>query len=218
MHSHQIVHLDITPANLMQDNSDSLVLIDFGLSHYLHPSIPALTTARGTAGYIAPELLNRPSSVDAKVDIYSAGIILGQMLNGYLPSDLGLHFLGGLAVRRDTTEQIVNNINEFLLTRCTSETYSSHPPTTTRRNDPYPQVLYHAAELLARMLVTDPCLRPSAEECMQSQFLTARVEQFVNTQRSMVQERVRVFCYYREQARCGYGLSFGGYREVERYR
>ncbi|RUS21138.1 kinase-like domain-containing protein, partial [Endogone sp. FLAS-F59071] len=225
MHNHQIIHLDVTPSNLMQDNSDSLVLIDFGLSHQVHPSIPALTTARGTAGYIAPELFNCPSSIDAKVDIYSAGIILGQMLDGYLPSDLGLHLLGGLAVRCDTTEQIAMNINEFLLTRRTSGTYSSYPPTTTH-SDPYPQVLYHAAELLAGMLMTDPCLRPSAKECLQSQFLTAKVEQFVDTQRNVVQERVRVFCYYREQARCGYGFGgsyggssyFGGYREVERYR
>ncbi|KAI8841723.1 hypothetical protein BC829DRAFT_451614 [Chytridium lagenaria] len=104
LHRLNIAHLDVTPANLMRDPSISspshnLVLIDYGLSRRCtstpHPQ------GRGTCGYIAPEILDGTGSC-TQADMYSAGIILGQLLEPYLPG-MSLQYLGSRLVRPTTT-------------------------------------------------------------------------------------------------------------------
>ena len=84
LHSLQITHRDLKPENILMTSkteNTELKLCDFGLSCI---AVSEITQFCGSAGYIAPEILqNMPHT--SKVDIYSAGIILYVILSGTHP-------------------------------------------------------------------------------------------------------------------------------------
>nr|XP_048330097.1 rust resistance kinase Lr10-like isoform X2 [Ziziphus jujuba var. spinosa] len=78
----QILHFDIKPHNILLDENFIPKISDFGLARLspLHNSIVSLTAARGTMGYIAPELFYKNiGAVSNKVDVYSFGMLLMEM-------------------------------------------------------------------------------------------------------------------------------------------
>lgn len=84
MHSQGVFHRDIKPENVMFRNPDEIVLTDFGLADFYRKDGSYLFTSCGTPGYCAPELLLN-KAYDLKVDIFSVGIVLYQMLCGQIP-------------------------------------------------------------------------------------------------------------------------------------
>ncbi|KAM4080202.1 hypothetical protein ACB094_09G174100 [Castanea mollissima] len=78
----QILHFDIKPHNILLDEKFTPKVSDFGLAK-LYPtdkSIVSLTAARGTLGYIAPELFYKNiGGVSYKADVYSFGMLLLEM-------------------------------------------------------------------------------------------------------------------------------------------
>ncbi|KAI8029832.1 Rust resistance kinase Lr10 [Camellia lanceoleosa] len=78
----QILHFDIKPHNILLDENFTPKLSDFGLAK-LYPtndSIVSLTAARGTMGYMAPELFYKNiGGVSYKADVYSFGMLLMEM-------------------------------------------------------------------------------------------------------------------------------------------
>ncbi|KAJ6377941.1 hypothetical protein OIU78_028216 [Salix suchowensis] len=72
-----IIHCDIKPQNILMGDFWTTKISDFGLAKLLVPDqTRTLTIARGTPGYMAPEWtkINTPTSV--KVDVYSYGVVL----------------------------------------------------------------------------------------------------------------------------------------------
>nr|KYP33138.1 putative receptor-like protein kinase At5g39020 family [Cajanus cajan] len=78
----QILHFDIKPHNILLDENFIPKVSDFGLAK-LYPvdnSIVTLTAARGTLGYMAPELFYKNvGGVSYKADVYSFGMLLMEM-------------------------------------------------------------------------------------------------------------------------------------------
>ncbi|KAA8546986.1 hypothetical protein F0562_003415 [Nyssa sinensis] len=86
LHSHQIIHRDLKPENILLSSPESdavLKIADFGLSRILHPGDYAETVC-GSSIYMAPEILQF-QRYDEKVDMWSVGAILFELLNGYPP-------------------------------------------------------------------------------------------------------------------------------------
>ncbi|XP_024023696.1 rust resistance kinase Lr10-like [Morus notabilis] len=80
----QILHFDIKPHNILLDENFFPKVSDFGLARLcpLDHSIVSLTAARGTIGYIAPELFYKNiGGVSYKADVYSFGMLLMEMAN-----------------------------------------------------------------------------------------------------------------------------------------
>ncbi|PRQ32550.1 putative glycerophosphodiester phosphodiesterase, protein kinase RLK-Pelle-LRK10L-2 family [Rosa chinensis] len=78
----QILHFDLKPHNILLDENFTTKVSDFGLAR-LYPldnSIVSLTAARGTIGYMAPELFYKNiGGVSYKADVYSFGMLMLEM-------------------------------------------------------------------------------------------------------------------------------------------
>lgn len=85
LHENGIVHRDLKPENLLyysQDEDSKIMISDFGLSKMVDNGI--MSTACGTPGYVAPEVLaQKPYS--RAVDCWSIGVITYILLCGYPP-------------------------------------------------------------------------------------------------------------------------------------
>ncbi|CAO2185345.1 unnamed protein product [Urochloa humidicola] len=86
----RILHFDIKPHNILLDYNFNPKISDFGLAKQCarDQSIVTLTAARGTMGYIAPEIYSRNfGGISYKSDVYSFGMLVLEMVSGKRNSD-----------------------------------------------------------------------------------------------------------------------------------
>ena len=84
-HSRGIIHRDIKPHNIMVLRDGSVKVADFGIARVSSGGHSTLTQeALGSVHYISPEQA-RGSHIDARSDLYSAGVVLYEMITGRLP-------------------------------------------------------------------------------------------------------------------------------------
>ncbi|XP_019177989.1 PREDICTED: rust resistance kinase Lr10-like [Ipomoea nil] len=87
----RILHFDIKPRNILLDQNFNPKISDFGQAKLCskEKSIVSMTAARGTMGYIAPEVFSRNfGNVSYKSDVYSFGMLLLEMVGGKKKSDI----------------------------------------------------------------------------------------------------------------------------------
>ncbi len=83
-HSRGIIHRDIKPHNIMILRDGSVKVADFGIARLSSTQNTLTQQTLGSVHYISPEQA-KGSSVDARTDIYSLGVVMYEMLTGRLP-------------------------------------------------------------------------------------------------------------------------------------
>jgi eukaryotic-like serine/threonine-protein kinase len=85
-HDAGIVHRDIKPENVLIADDGTVKVADFGLARAVTTTGNTATQGilMGTVSYLAPELVTN-GSADARSDVYSAGIVLYELLTGVKP-------------------------------------------------------------------------------------------------------------------------------------
>ena len=78
-----IIHRDIKPENLLLNEGGRVLLADYGWSNF-NMEGDVRKTFCGTPEYIAPEMLMKKGH-DTRVDIWSIGILMFELLSGYSP-------------------------------------------------------------------------------------------------------------------------------------
>ncbi|XP_006629432.2 mitogen-activated protein kinase kinase kinase 12 isoform X1 [Lepisosteus oculatus] len=83
LHLHKIIHRDLKSPNMLITYDDLVKISDFGTSKELSDKSTKMSFA-GTVAWMAPEVI-RNEPVSEKVDIWSFGVVLWEMLTGEIP-------------------------------------------------------------------------------------------------------------------------------------
>ena len=135
-HSQEVLHRDIKPSNIMVGDGDRVKVMDFGIARIMGSGHLTGTGLKvGTLYYMSPEQITTPRDVDLRSDIYSAGIVMYEMLCGRLPFALD-----------DTSEY-----------RIQKEIVENQLPDPRGYN---PRISASLADLVKRMTAKDPNRRP----------------------------------------------------------
>lgn len=86
LHENGIVHLDIKLENIMVNNLDQIVIIDFGFADFVAPNTP-FNRFCGSYAYVSPEQLLQKPYDPFKSDVWSYGVLAYAMLVNSLPFD-----------------------------------------------------------------------------------------------------------------------------------
>jgi hypothetical protein len=111
-----VLHCDVKPENILLDSDYQPKVADFGLSKLLNRGEldhSSFSKMRGTRGYMAPEwLYNLP--ITSKVDVYSYGIVVLEMVTGKSPTGMHSSDSGGagehMRVVKLVKEKMMSNI------------------------------------------------------------------------------------------------------------
>jgi p38 MAP kinase len=79
VHSAGVVHRDLKPSNILVNENCDLKICDFGLARIQDPQMTGYVSTRY---YRAPEIMLTWQKYDVEVDIWSAGCIFAEMLEG----------------------------------------------------------------------------------------------------------------------------------------
>jgi eukaryotic-like serine/threonine-protein kinase len=118
-HGQGVIHRDIKPGNIMVGEAtgvgDHVRIFDFGLAKLHDPAAEgdhSVATVIGTPAYMAPEQ-TRAESIDARADLYAAGVLLYELLTGEKPF-VGEDAYAVIRMQRETPAPLLRSRAEEL--------------------------------------------------------------------------------------------------------
>lgn len=174
-HCHQkgVIHRDIKPENLLfESNEESarLKVTGFSICKKVEQG-ESINSFSGNLFYVAPEVIE--GKYDSKCDIWSCGVVLSTMLIGNLP------FYGNSD--KEIIHKILNENVNFEL-------------------EGWNHVSEQAKELVRKMLIKDPKLRPSAEEILKDEWVQ-NYSQYFTQNKTVADSALRNLKAFRAQTK-----------------
>ena len=148
LHNKKIIHRDIKTKNVFLTKNEIIKLGDFGISTQLANTWDFAETAKGTLFYIAPEIINNVP-YNTKVDIWSLGVLLYELITSELPFQ-------------------ANNL-PLLCLKILKGTYSPLPYYVSKG----------LKDLVKNLLQVDPKKRPTIKEILKYDILKKRMQVFL---------------------------------------
>jgi len=171
IHAHKVFHRDLKPGNLLINRKGELKIADFGLARSFDLGDKDFATEVVTLWYRSPDVLMGSTSYTTSIDIWSAGCIFTEMLNGKAlfqgidPEDQLAQIVKVLGTPDEKTWP---GVSEF-------SGYKDLPIFPGQKiHDVVPAADEDAIDLLEDMLVCDPSLRLSSPEVLQHSFFFSK--------------------------------------------
>ena len=136
LHSNNIIHQDIKPANILQDDMGNYVIIDFGISTLARDTLRKSTlrgnTSAGTLAYMAPERFSKDPTPLFASDIWSLGAMLFELLEGKtpFPADFGGGMQKAGAELLDITADVSQELKSLIYKMLSLNTWDRPTATT----------------------------------------------------------------------------------------
>lgn len=170
MREQNVSHLDLKPSNILLKSRKLQVLKigDFGLAQHM-PEEDTTSTIKGSPLYMAPEIVLR-RHYDAKVDLWSVGVILYECLFGKAPyssktmdeliekikKDKPIEIPYGTNISPECRDLLVKCLERNVSKRIDFEPFFSHP-FVDLEHKPGPESMHKATELLTTAVNFDEC-------------------------------------------------------------
>ncbi|KAJ6256976.1 Mitogen-activated protein kinase [Drechslerella dactyloides] len=168
VHSAGVIHRDLKPSNILVNENCDLKICDFGLARIQDPQMTGYVSTRY---YRAPEIMLTWQKYDVEVDIWSAGCIFAEMLEGK-PLFPGKDHVNQFSI---ITELLGSPPEDVIHTICSENTLRFVQSLPKRERIPLSQKFKNAdpaaVDLLERMLVFDPKKRISAAQALAHEYL-----------------------------------------------
>ncbi|KXN68245.1 mitogen-activated protein kinase HOG1 [Conidiobolus coronatus NRRL 28638] len=168
VHSAGVVHRDLKPSNILINENCDLKICDFGLARIQDPQMTGYVSTRY---YRAPEIMLTWQKYDVAVDIWSAGCIFAEMLEGkpLFPGKDHVHQFSIITELLGTpSDDVIDTIcSENTLRFVKSLPVMTKVPFSTRFAGADPD----AVDLLEKMLVFDSRKRITAAEALSHPYI-----------------------------------------------
>ncbi|KNG46772.1 mitogen-activated protein kinase HOG1 [Stemphylium lycopersici] len=168
VHSAGVVHRDLKPSNILVNENCDLKICDFGLARIQDPQMTGYVSTRY---YRAPEIMLTWQKYDVEVDIWSAGCIFAEMLEGK-PLFPGKDHVNQFSI---ITELLGTPPDDVIQTICSENTLRFVQSLPKRERQPlsnkFKNAEPQAVDLLENMLVFDPKKRVRAEQALAHPYL-----------------------------------------------
>ena len=115
VHDKGVLHRDINPNNILIDEQNNPVLIDFGIAREYEEDVTQTQTTFRTVGYSAPEQAVLKAKRGAYTDIYSIGGTLYFMLTAQRPQSTDEIDLDGFQSPKDIKPNISDTLNSVVI-------------------------------------------------------------------------------------------------------
>ncbi len=163
-HAHRVIHRDLKPQNILIDKNGILKLADFGLARAFGLPIKTMTHEVVTLWYRAPEILLGQKEYSLPIDMWSVGCIFAEMAQkrALFTGDCEIGQLFRIFQVQGTPDEVlwpgVSKIRDY------KSTFPKWKPQSLSKC--VANLDAAGIDLLARMIVLDPCKRISAKAAL----------------------------------------------------
>ncbi|ETL79390.1 STE/STE11 protein kinase [Phytophthora nicotianae] len=167
LHSKNIIHHDIKPANILVDQNGVVKIADFGSSRLINSAtIPngSMLSLHGTPNYMAPEVIKQSTGRSRKADIWSLGCTVLRLLTGgplwgdrrFDSQAALLYYIANMEELPPLPDTLSANAREFILA-CLQIDPSMRPDATELLKYPFAQYAGQKSESVSpEPVVTTP--------------------------------------------------------------
>lgn len=167
-HSHNVLHRDLKPQNLLINKNGELKLADFGLARAFGIPVKCYSAEVVTLWYRPPDVLFGAKIYNTSIDQWSAGCIFAELANGGRPLFPGSDI-------DDQLKRIFKLLGEQLenwpgVTLLPDYKDLSIPPVTFTLSQVVPKLNQKGKDLLQQLLVCNPAMRISADDALKHSY------------------------------------------------